>query len=83
MIDEGPSAEDLKRFGDDEYGFCPHCGEEVWDDAPTCPSCGEWIEGRAQAKHPETQKARQRVYALIAITLALVISGIVALMRIL
>ena len=30
MIDEDPSDEDLDRFAG-EIGYCPDCGEEVWD----------------------------------------------------
>jgi hypothetical protein len=22
---------------------CPHCGEEVFDDAEQCPACGSWF----------------------------------------
>lgn len=36
---EGPSAEDLARFGGDTI-TCRNCGEEVWDDAAICPRCG-------------------------------------------
>jgi len=78
MLDEGPSAEDLTRFGDDEFGYCPECGDEVWDDVTACPSCGEWIEGRVQSRKPHELQARRRMIALIAIALAILISGIVA-----
>ena len=36
---EGPSAEDLERFGA-ELNTCPDCGNEVYDQAPICPHCG-------------------------------------------
>jgi len=37
---EGPSADDLDRFGD-ELNPCPNCGAEVYDQADICPACGE------------------------------------------
>ena len=51
MRDEGPSPEDLERFGGDT-GRCPSCGEEVWDQADVCPSCGNYLGGRVDAHHP-------------------------------
>lgn len=40
---EGPSAEDLDRFGG-ETRTCPHCASEVWDQAVRCHVCGEEID---------------------------------------
>lgn len=40
---EGPSAEDLDRFGD-EMVRCPHCGKAIYDQAELCPHCGMAIE---------------------------------------
>jgi len=40
---EGPSAEDLERFGGDTLD-CPRCGYEVYDEASVCPRCGEIFE---------------------------------------
>ncbi|MFG0327272.1 MAG: hypothetical protein ACF8SC_08430 [Phycisphaerales bacterium JB037] len=36
---EGPSAEDLSRFGD-EFVTCPECGASVYDQAEMCHRCG-------------------------------------------
>lgn len=36
---EGPSAEDLERFGGETAG-CPSCRREIFDDAAFCPYCG-------------------------------------------
>ena len=36
---EGPSADDLHRFGD-EMDRCNACGREVYDQAEVCPYCG-------------------------------------------
>lgn len=40
---EGPSAEDLHRFGD-EMTVCPSCGSEIYDQAELCHVCGHAIE---------------------------------------
>lgn len=36
---EGPSADDLARFGDDDR-ICGECGAPNYYDAPLCASCG-------------------------------------------
>lgn len=40
---DGPSAEDLERFGS-ETDACPECGSEVYDQAELCHVCGHAIE---------------------------------------
>jgi hypothetical protein len=42
---EGPSPEDLARFGD-EYKICPACRNEVYDQVELCPVCGHAFEDR-------------------------------------
>ncbi len=42
---EGPSPEDLERFGD-EMVDCPNCGMQVYDQTEICPRCGMAIERR-------------------------------------
>jgi ribosomal protein L37E len=39
-LDEGPSAEDLERFGGETIR-CRRCGTEVYDEAEWCHRCGE------------------------------------------
>ncbi|MEL6499422.1 MAG: hypothetical protein AAFZ67_00375 [Planctomycetota bacterium] len=39
---EGPSADDIARFGRDGSD-CPSCGAEVFDDATVCPICGDLL----------------------------------------
>lgn len=36
---DGPSPEDLERFGD-EFVTCPECGSLVYDQAEMCQACG-------------------------------------------
>lgn len=45
---EGPSAEDLDRFGD-EFVRCGSCGREVYDQAEVCPRCGGPVAGPGRA----------------------------------
>ena len=67
-MDEGPSDEDLARFGDDT-GFCPHCGEEVYDDAPACPHCGERLDTVLRRSPVETALQRRLVVIVIVAVL--------------
>ncbi len=41
---EGPSSEDLERFGD-EFRTCPECGSLVYDQAEVCQACGHVFGG--------------------------------------
>ena len=70
MKDEGPSPEDIERFGSDE-GYCPKCGEAVWDQAPVCPGCGEHISGRTSSRPPELRQGRQRWIIAVALIVLL------------
>lgn len=58
---EGPSAEDLDRFGD-EFTACPNCGSLIYDQAEICPRCGEAIIRQAH---------RPPIWVWIALILAL------------
>lgn len=49
--DEGPSADDLERFGGVTH-TCPNCGKEVFDDAETCYHCGEAMMARRSGGPP-------------------------------
>lgn len=48
---EGPSDEDIARFGGDE-DTCPECGVEVYHDVAMCPSCGSAIADRQESGAP-------------------------------
>ena len=67
---EGPSQEDIERFSSDESGYCPHCGEEIWDDVSQCTACGEWIQGNTSHRTPVENEFRKKMIILI-IALAL------------
>ncbi len=42
-IDDGPSEEDLERFGDVTQ-TCPSCGTTLYDDAEICWKCGGAVQ---------------------------------------
>lgn len=65
MIDEDPSPEDVDRFGG-ETGFCPDCGEEIWDQAAACPACGS-ILGETASRHPLAGRARRLWIVIVAV----------------
>ena len=67
-LDEGPSADDLARFGGDT-AYCPNCGEEMWDLADRCPNCGEAVS--TSARPPAAAWFRQRTIILIALIVLL------------
>jgi hypothetical protein len=46
---EGPSADDLERFGGDDDP-CPACGRAVYHDMAACPHCGADLDGAASAR---------------------------------
>jgi uncharacterized membrane protein YvbJ len=71
MHDEGPSHEDIERFSDQETGFCPKCGNEIWDDVSKCPSCGIWLQGNTSHRDPISSEFRKKTIGfIIAITFA-------------
>ena len=67
IYNEGPSQEDIERFSRDETGFCPDCGEEVWDDAPQCNACGFLLEDGPSSRHPVDSTFRKQSFAIIGV----------------
>ena len=65
MIDEDPTPEDIERFSG-ETGFCPDCGEELWDQAGQCPSCGVFLAGQTATRHPVEGRLRRGWIVLVA-----------------
>ena len=40
---------------EDDYTIeCPKCGEAIYDDAPQCPHCGQYITSADVARRPPT-----------------------------
>lgn len=71
--DEGPSDEDIRRFGheadpDGATVFCPDCGAAMHLDAEICPRCFCFTGGDTLRRHPRRQRVR-RVAAVVVIGL--------------
>ena len=47
-LDETEDPDESDQDSDEESGTlpCPHCGEDVWEEAERCPHCGEYITPR-------------------------------------
>ncbi|MEX2175533.1 MAG: zinc-ribbon domain-containing protein [Pirellulaceae bacterium] len=46
MDDDALDDDDYAGFNtadDDATDTCPHCGEEIYEDAPRCPECGTYL----------------------------------------
>lgn len=67
-IDEGPSEEDLRRFGS-ETAHCPDCGAEVWDSAEVCPKCFAYLGGNTSSKSAAQSWFDRKIFVLIIILL--------------
>lgn len=68
--DDGPSLDDLNRFGRDT-GYCPHCGAEVYDQAVFCPKCERPIEGEVRSERNTSPEFNAKWVALIAVVVIL------------
>jgi predicted nucleic acid-binding Zn ribbon protein len=64
QLDEGPSDEDIERFGDATVA-CPECGASLYDDAQVCYKCGHALGGE------DKQGPRARPVALVIIVLVI------------
>ncbi|MEZ6242493.1 MAG: hypothetical protein R3B57_05560 [Phycisphaerales bacterium] len=69
---DGPSAEDLDRFGD-ETVTCPHCGAEVWDQHERCNACGERLTDPPKGSPPMPMWAWITLFVAILLVLAWVL----------
>ena len=71
MIDELPSEEDINRFSD-ETGYCPHCGEEIYDDSDWCPKCDNPLHGDGTShRHPTSSIMTKKVGVILLVILLL------------
>lgn len=64
--DDGPSVEDIERFGG-ETRTCPECGKEVYDDTAVCYHCGHAFEGTAEGS---PTKAKPWVVVVVVLMVA-------------
>ncbi|MCE9620108.1 MAG: hypothetical protein K8R92_09380 [Planctomycetes bacterium] len=73
--DEGPSEEDLRRYGVDAPDaesavvYCPDCGSEMHPDAEICPKCFCFIEGQRLRRPPLKERTRRARTVLIVLLL--------------
>jgi hypothetical protein len=67
-FDEGPSDDDLARFGSDDT-LCPDCGARVWDQADICPKCFAFVGDGHARRSPIQQYMHQKMMLLIIIIL--------------
>lgn len=77
--DEGPSAEDLDRFGSED-AYCPDCGAKIWDQADVCPSCYAYLGGDTSRHRPFERWWKRRWTILVVATLVGVLVGLAALL---
>ena len=72
--DEGPSDDDIDRFGDDSPradARCPDCGAAVWSEADICPKCYAFL-GDVSAPPRGGPFARQwRTLVIVALIVAM------------
>lgn len=73
--DEGPSAEDIRRFGGED-AYCPDCGARVWDQADVCPTCYAYLGGDTSRHRPLERWWRGRWTLLVVLA---VIAGMLGL----
>ncbi len=65
---DGPSAEDLDRFGD-EMLTCPHCGANASDQAQFCPVCAKDLDERPAGSPPVPMWAWITLFVAIVLIL--------------
>ena len=69
MYDEGPSQDDVDRFSSHNTGYCPHCGEEIWDDATKCTKCGTWLQEGVVHQDLEVRSFKKKFLVLVVVAL--------------
>jgi predicted RNA-binding Zn-ribbon protein involved in translation (DUF1610 family) len=51
-LEERELPDEADHNEDQETHPCPHCGEEIYDDAEQCPKCGRYIGEGSSARKP-------------------------------
>tara|TARA_B100000579_G_C22475949_1_gene685638 strand:+ start:336 stop:590 length:255 start_codon:yes stop_codon:yes gene_type:complete len=71
MINEFPSEEDIQRFSD-ATGFCPDCGEEIYDDSDWCPKCNNSLHKKGTGhRHPLSNFMTKKIGVIVLVILLL------------
>ncbi len=86
--DEGPSAEDLRRYGvnapnaEDAVVYCPDCAAKMHPSADICPKCFCFVSGARLYKHPWKERAKKgRATLIIALLLFALLLPFIAWLR--
>jgi hypothetical protein len=86
--DEGPSEDDLRRYGVDAPGaeeavvYCPDCGAGMHPDADICPKCFCYIDGTRLRRPPLHERARRnRTLLIVAILVVAMLLPLLAWLR--
>ncbi|MFN7021442.1 MAG: zinc ribbon domain-containing protein [Phycisphaerales bacterium] len=72
--DEGPSPDDIERFGD-ATRRCPECGKDVFDDSAVCYHCGYAFE---RADEPGAGRGRLWVVATVVVLVGVFLLGLMS-----
>jgi hypothetical protein len=73
-FDEGPSDEDIERFGDVTQR-CSECGTELYDDVAICWQCGTPV-GSGPRSAADSVRARLAIGIVILIIVAFVLYAV-------
>ncbi len=60
---------------DDSTDACPHCGEQIYDDAEQCPACGRYLSSEDAPARPRPWWILIGVAICIMIVIAWVLGG--------
>jgi len=72
--DEGPSEDDLDRFGEDvpaSDARCPDCGTPVWSEADVCPKCYAFLGGEVADGPAARARRRLRITVVVLLVIGL------------
>ena len=74
--DDNEDEDEGDGLPDQETGFCPECGAEVWDHADICPKCFSVITGGVLHRPPMERwwRGRWKVIVVVAILVAFAIT---------
>jgi hypothetical protein len=72
--DDPHDAADRARFSS-EKGFCPECGEEIYDAADICPKCFSWIDGATHRRRTRLSMGFRKL--VVTALLVALLSGMV------
>jgi uncharacterized protein (DUF983 family) len=66
------SSNQSEEWDDDGYVPCPHCGEQMLEDAEYCPSCDRWMSEEEASK----PKSPAWVMVVAAVLLGLMLMSV-------